>query len=673
MKRHKIWLASLSAILVISLAVSGILLWAQPSNVAQAQDDEDGDTNYSDIDDSWNLRDAMMALINESKQVNELDEKSSLLTGEATMAESGSPCDCHSLDAADGDPEDAVYVDEYGRVGINTTDPNGNRLYVNGSTYIDYSLDVNGAISHEWEYNGDSTGILMGTTFGPIPLIALQAQLAGSPQYVWGMGLIPFDDDSAGLKANSLLIGNMGVSAVQESGIMITAEGNVGVGTPTPSTKLQVTGTITATGGDSDNWNEAYIWGNHADAGYLTGYTETDPTVLASVKDGVSWGEVSSKPAGFADGIDNDTNLSESEVDNYVANNGYLTEESDPVFGASAASGISTSNINNWNTAYGWGNHASQGYLTTESDPKVGSLSHQYVPFWNDYFSKLQDGSIWDNGISTGIGTDNPVARLHIKNPSGNILALDDDTTRVFTVTEEGNVGIGRSVSSPSEKLYVSTSTGEDVDPLRVRTEGSTQLLVSKDKGVSIGVYETSPPPYGLYVYGDVGIGTTTPSEKLTVCGNILIRDSADNADLVELGEGLDYSEGFDVSDSTEIEPGTVLSIDPDNPGELMVSHEAYDSKVVGIVSGANGLGSAVKVGGDKFDTNVALAGRVYCNVDATEEGIEPGDMLTTSANPGYAMKVTSFDEANGAVIGKAMESLEKGSKGQIMVLVTLQ
>jgi len=32
---------------------------------------------------------------------------------------------------------------------------------------------------------------------------------------------------------------------------------------------------------------------------------ETDPTVLASVKDGVDWVEVSNIPAGFADGIDN--------------------------------------------------------------------------------------------------------------------------------------------------------------------------------------------------------------------------------------------------------------------------------------------------------------------------------------------------------------------------------
>jgi hypothetical protein len=32
---------------------------------------------------------------------------------------------------------------------------------------------------------------------------------------------------------------------------------------------------------------------------------ESDPTVLASVKNGVSWNEIAGKPAGFADGVDN--------------------------------------------------------------------------------------------------------------------------------------------------------------------------------------------------------------------------------------------------------------------------------------------------------------------------------------------------------------------------------
>jgi hypothetical protein len=43
----------------------------------------------------------------------------------------------------------------------------------------------------------------------------------------------------------------------------------------------------------------------------------------------------------------------------------YLTGESDPVFLASPAGAISAGEINNWNAAYAWGNHASASYLTT--------------------------------------------------------------------------------------------------------------------------------------------------------------------------------------------------------------------------------------------------------------------------------------------------------------------
>ena len=48
---------------------------------------------------------------------------------------------------------------------------------------------------------------------------------------------------------------------------------------------------------------------------------------------------------------------------------GFLTSftETDPVYSASPAAGILSSNISNWDTAYGWGNHASAGYLTSET------------------------------------------------------------------------------------------------------------------------------------------------------------------------------------------------------------------------------------------------------------------------------------------------------------------
>jgi len=68
----------------------------------------------------------------------------------------------------------------------------------------------------------------------------------------------------------------------------------------------------------------------------------------------------------------------------------------------------------------------------------------------------------------------------------------------------------------------------------------------------------------------------------------------------------------------------------------------------------------------------VALSGRVYCWVDASHGAIEPGDLLTTSATPGHAMKAVDPEKARGAILGKAMTGLKEG-RGLALVLVTLQ
>ena len=64
--------------------------------------------------------------------------------------------------------------------------------------------------------------------------------------------------------------------------------------------------------------------------------------------------------------------------------------------------------------------------------------------------------------------------------------------------------------------------------------------------------------------------------------------------------------------------------------------------------------------------------GKVYCKVDAQHSPIEVGDLLTTSATPGYAMKADDPFKAFGAVIGKALRPLEAG-QGLIPILIALQ
>ena len=87
---------------------------------------------------------------------------------------------------------------------------------------------------------------------------------------------------------------------------------------------------------------------------------------------------------------------------------------------------------------------------------------------------------------------------------------------------------------------------------------------------------------------------------------------------------------------------------------------------------GATGLHAGAILGnlpGLEDAPPVALSGRVGVRCDAP---IGVGDLLTTSSTPGHAMRVGDHTRAQGAIIGKAMTSLDEGS-GLVLVLVSLQ
>ena len=174
---------------------------------------------------------------------------------------------------------------------------------------------------------------------------------------------------------------------------------------------------------------------------------------------------------------------------------------------------------------------------------------------------------------------------------------------------------------------------------------------------------------YADQTTGNVGIRTTNPSHTLSVAGTI-------DCDIIEIRGGSDIAEPFNIIHSNGIEAGMVMAIDSDNPGKIKISEKAYDRCVAGIISGAGGINPGMIMGqsGTIADGEfpVALTGRVYCQADASNGPINPGDLLTSSDIPGHAMKVFDYKKAQGAIIGKAMSSLKDG-QGLILVLVALQ
>jgi hypothetical protein len=171
--------------------------------------------------------------------------------------------------------------------------------------------------------------------------------------------------------------------------------------------------------------------------------------------------------------------------------------------------------------------------------------------------------------------------------------------------------------------------------------------------------------------FGDAGGG-----QQLMRLGNsgALIVSGRVVTPVLQITGGADVAEPFQMS-REDIPKGAVVIIDEENAGHLKLSEAAYDKRVAGIVSGANGINPGISLsqqGVSEGGQHVALSGHVYVLADASSSPIKPGDLLTTSGTPGYAMKVNDHARAQGAVIGKAMSAMKEG-KGMVLVLVTLQ
>jgi hypothetical protein len=132
-----------------------------------------------------------------------------------------------------------------------------------------------------------------------------------------------------------------------------------------------------------------------------------------------------------------------------------------------------------------------------------------------------------------------------------------------------------------------------------------------------------------------------------------------------------DGAEEFDVDDES-VEPGSVLVIEAET--RLRIADRPYDRRVAGIVSGGGGTRPGIVLGRNREGNRVpvALFGKVGCKVDAVYGAIAAGDLLTTSATPGHAMRAEPGECAHGTVIGKAMSAHNAG-RGLIPVLVGLQ
>jgi hypothetical protein len=247
------------------------------------------------------------------------------------------------------------------------------------------------------------------------------------------------------------------------------------------------------------------------------------------------------------------------------------------------------------------------------------------------------------------------------------VLAINDDPS--------DQAGVGVHARSRAAGVVGESTTWMGVFGFTESTTGGHGVM---GRAVGGGVGAVGEATSGIGVFGITDTGETAVRGDHKGGGFAgffnghvgVTRDLTVNGD-VKL-PGADVAEEFDVVGEVPAESGCVVVLAGED--RVRVCDAAYDRRVAGVVSGAGDHRPGVVL--DKQDDAerrpLALTGKVWCKVDADHAPVEVGDMLTTSSTPGHAMRATDPARAFGAVIGKALGSLESG-RGLVPVLVALQ
>lgn len=333
--------------------------------------------------------------------------------------------------------------------------------------------------------------------------------------------------------------------------------------------------------------------------------------------------------------------------------------------------------------------------------------SHASAAFALDAADGSPAGAVFvDNAGNVGIGTTGTTAKLHVKGEGD---TSPDSGTPIAKFTRGNGENFLAIFADIGGNYIVANDPTNNQKDLRLQTRNNRSILLEPDGAARVYVRNDfpaltlldsgAPSTQSGYVgfnssagemawvgYGTPGsphfsvvnarAGGNIVLSALGAGGDIVLSPGAGGAVSVPVLEitGADLAERFPCSDE-RVESGTVMEIDPNDPGKLRVARGAYNRRVAGVVSGANDFAAGAILGnlpGHENAPPIALSGRVYVLCDATSDPIEPGDLLTTSNTPGYAMKAATHTRAQGAILGKAMTALESG-RGTVLVLVSLQ
>ncbi len=259
--------------------------------------------------------------------------------------------------------------------------------------------------------------------------------------------------------------------------VTVLDNGNVGIGTTNPGAKLQINGAgasavgLLLTGDAGYSSNNQMIRFNDATAGTIA-------TIVASPQSSGSGGQL------FVDF--NSPSSTSSPYNNWLAYR----------FGGAT---------NKWF----FGDDGTNAYFQTSNSMRFGVTGGAHPnPQTGTAMTILSSGNI-------GIGTTTPVARLSVKGAGTNTGLLaqftnSTDTSRL-RLLDNGTMNLSGNSTGFLMTLLNGTGGGSGLSITTQTVSSSATIL---------GASNSSSEVFSVKANGNIGIGTTTPSEKLTVDGN---------------------------------------------------------------------------------------------------------------------------------------------------------
>jgi hypothetical protein len=303
------------------------------------------------------------------------------------------------------------------------------------------------------------------------------------------------------------------------------------------------------------NWDSAYGWGDHALGGYLTTATATttyqpldaDLTAIAGLL-GTS---------GF---------LRKTAVNSWTLDtNTYLTSftETDPVYTASSWY-TTTNNSTNWNTAFGWGNHAGL-YLTVNNPTYTGILQTgtlTYTP--SNALARLQTDVVGYNQFVIQNSDDGSFSSSDFV--VSNNLSTDSTYYGSFGINSSQFAGDGSFALPNAVYLYAS-----DADlVLGTVTNKPIRFVTNDSETDSVRILATGQVVFPFYTANNSFTGTAAGIIGFTSAGSLITIDAS------TIGSG--------TVTSVQLAAGTGISLSGTNPittsGIITVTNSAPDQVV---------------------------------------------------------------------------------------------